>query len=84
MVDASRKTSAAAPAKTRSDGEDETRAKRAEKAAMAAKANATQGQRPVFVILRRYLYTKDTTIEEKNKNDPRNLIHVSNSKDFKH
>uniref|UniRef100_A0A2N9F489 Uncharacterized protein n=1 Tax=Fagus sylvatica TaxID=28930 RepID=A0A2N9F489_FAGSY len=44
MVNAFRKASAAAPAETKSDGEDETRAERAENAAMAAEAHATQGQ----------------------------------------
>ena len=47
MVDAFRKTSAAVPTETRSDGEDETRAERAEKAAMATEAHATQEQRPL-------------------------------------
>jgi hypothetical protein len=46
MVNAFRKASAAAPAETKSDGEDMTRAERAENAAMAAEAHATQGQRP--------------------------------------
>ena len=46
MVDASRKTSVAASTETRSDGEDETRVERVEKAAMAARAHAIQGQRP--------------------------------------
>uniref|UniRef100_A0A2N9F490 Integrase catalytic domain-containing protein n=1 Tax=Fagus sylvatica TaxID=28930 RepID=A0A2N9F490_FAGSY len=46
MVNAFRKASAAAPAETKSDGEDETRAERAKNAAMAAKAHVTQGQRP--------------------------------------
>jgi hypothetical protein len=46
MVNAFRKAYAAAPAETKSDGEDETRAERAENAAMAAKAHTTQGQQP--------------------------------------
>jgi hypothetical protein len=44
IVDAFRRASAAAPVETRSDGEDETRAERAENAAMAAETHATQGQ----------------------------------------
>jgi hypothetical protein len=46
MVNAFRKAFAAAPAETKSDGEDKTRAEKAENAAMAAEAHATQGQRP--------------------------------------
>ena len=42
MVDAFRRASAAAPAETRSDREDETRTERAKKVAMAAEVRATQ------------------------------------------
>ena len=42
MVDAFRRASAAAPAETRSDREDETRTERAEKAAVVAEARATK------------------------------------------
>ena len=45
-VDSITKPSAAAPAETRSDAKDETRAEKAKKAAMAIEAHATQGQRP--------------------------------------
>ena len=44
MVDAFRRASAAAPAETRSDREDETRVERAKNAAMAAETHATQRQ----------------------------------------
>ena len=47
MVDAFRRASAAAPAETRSDREDETRVERAKNAAMAAETHATQGQQPL-------------------------------------
>jgi hypothetical protein len=40
------KPSAAAPTETRSDREDETRAERAKKAAMAVETHTAQGQRP--------------------------------------
>ena len=43
MVDTFREVLAAAPAETRSDGEDETRAENAKKAAMAVEAHAAQG-----------------------------------------
>ena len=46
-VDSFTKPSAAAPVETRSDGEDETRAKRAKKAAMAVEDHTTQRQRPL-------------------------------------
>ncbi len=42
-VDSIIEPSAAAPAEKRNDGEDETRAERAKKSAMAAQANTTQG-----------------------------------------
>ena len=45
-VDSATKPSAAIPAETRSDWEDETKAEKTKRFAMAAQASITQGQRP--------------------------------------